>query len=137
MKVVTRQDVSHMLADIRGDREYSGVMGKYAIATLESGRSSFPTRNMVTYCQDFDIDIIIFDDRLNRKHVVRTDDELHLVIRRIMLNRKTNYNRMVAHTGRNYTGREKDGKISMSIDTLLLIMYHLGCHIEFTKRKDL
>jgi len=126
-----RLEVSFILTRLRGNRARTKKLGKYASDTIETGRHSFPVSNMLIYCEDYDIGAVVYDKKRKFEYKVADMDDVNQTIRFLLDWRHVSVNKLCRDIGRVYTDRERDGKLSMSIDTFLKVLKYLDCELRF------
>lgn len=129
-----RSEIGYILSELRANAPLSGKLGKYAIISIESGRTSYPVANMIIYCKDYSIKIEIVDRIRSERHEIREVDDVHRLIRFMIKDRKINMASLNRAINRNYTSKDKTGSgIPISINMLLIILDYFKCDLKFTK----
>ena len=83
-----------MLTEMRGDAKKTKNLGYQAVISIESGCSSYPVANLVTYCNDYSITFNIVKKKPTRRYAIRTMDDIREAIMELMKQKNVNPNHL-------------------------------------------
>lgn len=126
---------------------YTGSLSPYAVQSIELARSNYPVQNLITFCQDMSLKLVMTDmateDRFYPDSVLDVHKVLDLLMKRYLVDPKLVYRK----TGVHYTPpkslnpedlerlkEEADGRkyvIPLSIKTLLAVCEVIHCDLSF------
>lgn len=126
---------------------YTGSLTSYAVKSIELGRSNYPVQNLITYCHDSNLRLIMQDlateDRFYPISILDVHKVLDLLMKRYLVDPKLVYRK----TGVHYTPpksldieflekmkEESDGRMyvtPLSIKTLLAVCEVIHCELLF------
>lgn len=129
---------------------YKGDLTSYAVQSIEMGRSNYPVSNLITYCQDQNLQLVMKDmateDCFYPDSVLDVHKTLDLLMRRYKIDPKLIYRK----TGVHYTPpksliqedlermmSESDSRkymIPLSIKTLLAVCDVIYCELSFNRK---
>lgn len=117
------------LSHIRGGKEIEGLT-KYAIKSIEEGRSSYPVANLLIYCEALRLQLVFTDMAMDESYPVDDIQEIHEVLQMLMQRWKIDDALMYRKTGIHYTApKGKTG--SLSITTMLAMCSVLHTKLDF------
>ena len=128
-----RYEIGFMLSEMRGDAKRTKNLGGHAIISIESGRSSYPVANLVTYCNDYSIAFNIVRRRPTKRYAIRTIDDIHEAIRELMELKNVNLNHLRMAINSDLSTKKIGKNIPISIDTLISVLDYFECEFEFIK----
>ena len=128
-----RYEIGFMLSEMRGDAKRTKNLGSHAIISIESGRSSYPVANLVTYCNDYSITFNIVKRRPTKRYAIRTIDDIHEAIRELMELKNVNLNHLRMAINSDLSTKKIGKNIPISIDTLISVLDYFECELEFIK----
>lgn len=126
---------------------YSGTLTSYAAKSIEDGRSNYPVSNLITYCSDMNLKMVMFDltteDRFFPTSILEVHKVLDLLMRRYNVDYKLVYRKTAVH----YTApksfdeckleklkadsKNKKSVAPLSIKTLLAVCEVIHCDLLF------
>lgn len=117
------------LSHKRNGRPIDGLT-KYAVKSIEEGRSSYPVVNLLVYCEALSLQMTITDLVMDESYPVDTIQEVHNVLQMLMERWKIDDANIYRKSGVHYTApKGKTG--SLSITTLLAMCKVLHCKLDF------
>lgn len=117
------------LSHKRNGRPIDGLT-KYAVKSIEEGRSSYPVVNLLVYCEALSLQMTITDLAMDESYPVDTIQEVHDVLQMLMERWKIDDANIYRKSGVHYTApKGKTG--SLSITTLLAMCKVLHCKLDF------
>lgn len=128
-----RYEIGFILSEMRGDAKRTKNLGGHAIISIESGRSSYPVANLVTYCNDYSITFNIVKRRPTKRYAIRTIDDIHEAIRELMELKNVNLNHLRMAINSDLSTKKIGKNIPISIDTLISVLDYFECELEFIK----
>lgn len=146
---MNQQQLAERITDAMEGAVYSGSLTSYAAQSIESARSNYPVSNLMTYCQDSGLQLIMEDmateDTFHPKTVFDIHYVLDFLMRRYLVDSKMVYRK----TGIHYTPPKslntedlesqdtKEGRrysTSLSVKTLLAVCEVIHCDLKFRRR---
>lgn len=103
---------------------------KYAIKSIEEGRSSYPVSNLLVYCGALHLQMAITDLAMDETYPVDTIQEVHEVLQMLMQRWKIDDTDIYRKSGVHYTA-PKGNTGSLSITTMLEMCKVLHCKLDF------
>ncbi len=103
---------------------------KYAIKSIEEGRSSYPVTNLLVYCEALRLQMAITDLAMDETYPVDTIQEVHEVLQMLMQRWKVDDTDIYRKSGVHYTA-PKGNTGSLSITTMLEMCKVLHCKLDF------
>lgn len=117
------------LSHKRGDNPIIGL-SKYAVKSIEEGRSSYPVTNLLLYCKALSMQMAITDLAMDEIYPVDTIQEVHEVLQMLMQRWKIDDVDIYRKSGVHYTA-PKGNTGSLSITTMLAMCKVLHCKLDF------
>lgn len=128
------------LQDLLQNTVYNGSLTAYAVKSIEMGRSNYPVANLITYCKDMNLKVVMLDltteDHFYPISVLEVHQVLDLLMQRYEVDSKLVYRK----TGIHYTApKSLDTKVleemkaatPLSIKTLLAVCQVIHCNLDF------
>lgn len=103
---------------------------KYAVKSIEEGRSSYPVSNLLVYCEALHLQMAITDLAMDETYPVDTIQEVHEVLQMLMQRWKVDDTDIYRKSGVHYTA-PKGNTGSLSITTMLAMCKVLHCKLDF------
>lgn len=103
---------------------------KYAIKSIEEGRSSYPVSNLLVYCRALSMQMTITDLAMDEIYPVDTIQEVHDVLQMLMERWSLDEADIYRKSGVHYTA-PKGNTGSLSIITMLEMCKVLHCKLDF------
>lgn len=103
---------------------------KYAIKSIEEGRSSYPVTNLLVYCEALRLQMAITDLAMDETYPVDTIQEVHEILQMLMQRWKVDDTDIYRKSGVHYTA-PKGNTGSLSITTMLEMCKVLHCKLDF------
>lgn len=128
---MNKEKLGVQLAFMRGSKTIDGLT-KYAIKSIEEGRSSYPVSNLLKYCKSIDRRMVFTDMATDESYVVDEIEEVHEVLQWLMDRWKIDEALMYRKTGIHYTA-QKNSTGSISITTMLSMLSALHVKLDFVK----
>lgn len=128
--MIRKEVLGYRLSELRKGRPVEHL-SKYAIKSIEKGRSSYPVSNLVTYCRDLSIQLAIVDKATNETFVVNTTGDVHTTLQLLMKRWHITDLDIYKKTGAHYTPPRGDNG-ALSIKTLLIMLDVLHATLEYT-----
>ena len=126
---------------------YTGSLTSYAVQSIESARSNYPVRNLISFCQDMNVNFVMVDMATDDRFYPESVLDVHKVLDLLMKRYKVDYKLVYRKTGIHYTPpkslvpedlerlkEEADGRkyvIPLSIGTLLAVCEVIHCGLTF------
>jgi hypothetical protein len=107
-----------------------GGLTKYAIKSIEEGRSSYPVSNLLIYCEAISQQLVLTDMATDESYPVDNMQEIHEVLQMQMERWQIDDSLMYRKTGIHYTAK-KGATGSLSIVTMLAMCEVLHCKLDF------
>lgn len=144
---MNQEQIAERLKTVSQGKLYSGNLTSYASKSIEDGRSNYPVSNLITYCKDMNLKMVMFDltteDCFYPLSVIDVHKVLDLLMRRYNVDYKLIYRKTAVHYtapksfDENTLKKMKDeskGKKSvapLSIKTLLAVCDVIHCDLLF------
>lgn len=126
---MNKEQLGIELSHKRDGRPITGLT-KYAVKSIEEGRSSYPVANLLAYCGELSIQMTITDLAMDEIYPVDTIQEVHEVLQMLMQRWKIDDIDIYRKSGIHYTApKGKTG--SLSITTMLAMCKVLHCKLDF------
>lgn len=117
------------LSHKRNGKPITGLT-KYAVKSIEEGRSSYPVSNLLVYCEALHLQMAITDLAMDETYPVDTIQEVHEVLQMLMQRWKVDDTDIYRKSGVHYTA-PKGNTGSLSITTMLAMCKVLHCKLDF------
>ena len=130
---MTKEQIAEKLRQIHKESDYSGGLSDYAVRSIREGRSSYPVKNLLDYCEGSHIQMVLMDSTTNEIYPMDEVSEVHELIRFLMDRYNTDAIDVYRKTGIHYT-EPKYGRAPLSINTLLAVCSTLHCWIDFLQK---
>lgn len=128
---MNREQFTERLATAINGRTYQGKLTDYAAHSIERSKSNFPVTNLITYCQDMNLAIVMTDmateDVFYPTSVIEVHNILNLLMQRYDIDNKLVYRKTAVH----YTVPKSDDVAPLSIKTLLAVCEVIHCDLSF------
>lgn len=126
---MNKEELGIELARIRNGNPVEGL-SKYAIRSIEKGRSSYPVSNLIIYCNALSLQIVMTDMATDESYPVDDTQEIHAVLQMLMKRWHIDDSSMCRKAGCHYTA-PKGTAGSLSISTMLAMCSALHCKLDF------
>lgn len=120
------------LVELRGKTPIEHLTA-YAVRSIEKGVVSYPVANLITYCKDASLRMVLTDKATLESYPLDEMPEVHEVIQMIMRRYKIDDKLIYRKTGVYYTP-PKGNEGSLSMNTLLAVCEALHCTLTFVKK---
>lgn len=125
-----RTELGKKLAVLRSGRQIdSGIISAYSVKSIETGRSSYPVANLFLYADAIGLGIYVWDYNIDEHYRVGAVEDCHELIGYLTAYNGNGHG-SIHSTGIRYT-KPKNGQALLSIDTLLAILDHFHCLLQF------
>lgn len=128
---MNKEKLGVQLAFMRDGKQIDGLT-KYAIKSIEEGRSSYPVANLLKYCKSIGRRMVITDMATDESYAIDEIEEVHEVLQWLMDRWKIDEALMYRKTGIHYTA-QKGNTGSISITTMLSMLSALHAKLDFVK----
>lgn len=142
---MTQEEIAQKLQIAEKDRLYKGQLTPYSVQSIEEAKSNYPVANLIQYCQDKNIQMIIIDKATEDSFTAGTILDVHKVINLLMNRYEIDPKLIYRKTGVYYTPpkslvQEDLDKLKangvrfttpLSIKTLLAVCEVIHCDILF------
>ena len=144
---MTQEQIAERIKAAIQNKEYKGGLTSYAVKSIEEGRSNYPASNLIIYCQDMSLKLVMFDlvteDCFYPESVLDIHKVLDLLMKRYNVDYKLVYRKTAIHYTAPKSFDEKDlekmktgdnGKkyaIPLSVKTLLAVCDVIHCDLRF------
>jgi len=130
---MTKEQLAKKLNEVCGNNVYSGKLSGYAVRSIVESRSSYPVSNLIEYCEGMDVRMAITDLATDEVYTIDEIMQVHEVIGMLMERYDVDYQFVYRKTAVHYTA-PKDGRASLSVNTLLAVCSCLHCKIDFQRK---
>lgn len=131
---MNRIELGKRLTDIRAGREIkSDKLSAYVIQSIEAGKSSYSVKSLFLYIDAINCSVFIWDYNIDEHYRIGSVDDCHELIEMLLHNNGMELKDLNPRIGIRYT-KPKDGQALLSIDTLLAIIGHFHCSIQFSEQ---
>lgn len=134
---MTQEQIAQKLRAATQGKPYRGNLTSYVVTSIEEYRSNYPVSNLIAYCKDMCLQLVMFDitteDCFYPDSVLAVHEVLKLLMERYNVDPKIVYRK----TGIHYTipkvnKSTKDAPITaLSIKTLLAVCDVIHCDLYF------
>lgn len=136
---MTQTQIAERLTEALQGRTYVGSLTAYAAKSIEDGRSNYPVSNLITYCQDMNVRMVMFDLATEDCFYPTTILEVHQVLNLLMERYKVDYKLVYRKTAIHYTApksfdKNEAGKAPLSIKTFLAVCDVIHCDLRFESK---
>lgn len=142
---MNQEQIADKLKEVLQGREYSGSLTSYAVKSIISGRSNYPVLNLITFCNDLGLKLVMTDmateDCYDAHTILDVHKTLVFLMDRYEVDSKLVYRKTAAHYTVPKALEEKelaeiksDGNkyvTSLSIKTLLAVCEVIHCDLSF------
>ena len=129
---MNRIELGKQLASIRKGADIkSKKLSAYSIQTIETGRTSYSIASLFLYTDAVGCSVYVWDYNIDEHYRIGSADDCHEIIELLLAQNGTNVNELNQKIGIRYS-KPKDGQTLLSIDTLLAILGHFHCSMQFT-----
>lgn len=147
---MTQEQVAERIKAIARDKDYQGSLTPYAVKSIEDGRSNYPVSNLIVYCKDMNLKLMMIDlvteDCFLPTSVLDVHKVLDLLMKRYNVDYKLVYRKTAIHYTAPKSFDEKDLKqiranskerkyvAPLSIKTLLAVCGVIHCDLRFESK---
>lgn len=131
---MTSEQIAERLKEAMSGQVYQGTLTAYSAQSIEQSRSNYPVNNLLKYCQDSNIQMVLMDYMTEDMFCPCSVDEVHGIIALLMNRWQIDYRLVYKKTGIWYTApRKMAGKkiAPLSIKTFLAVCETIHCDILF------
>lgn len=144
---MTQEQIAERIKAVSQSKDYSGSLSSYAVKSIVEGRSNYPASNLITFCQDMGLKIVMQDlvteDCFYPESVLAIHKVLDVLMKRYSIDYKLVYRKTAVHYTAPKSLDEKDlekikvklkGKkyvTPLSIKTLLAVCDVIHCDLRF------
>lgn len=144
---MSQKQIAEKLKTVLQGATYSGTLTSYAAKSIEDGRSNYPVSNLITYCKDMNLKMVMLDLTTEDCFFPASILEVHAVLDLLMRRYKVDYKLVYRKTAVHYTApksfdestltkikADADSKKSvapLSIKTLLAVCEVIHCDLLF------
>lgn len=98
---MNQEQVARKLKTAMQEKSYKGSLTAYAVQSIESGRSNYPVSNLIIYCQDMNLKMVMTDmateDCFDAVSVLDVHQTLDFLMRRYDVDYKLVYRKTAVH----------------------------------------
>lgn len=146
---MNQQQLSDRLKETLNGFAYTGSLSPYAVQSIELARSNYPVQNLITYCQDMELSLVMTDMATEDRFCPNSVLDVHKVLDLLMQRYKVDYKLVYRKTGIHYTPPKslvseeleqikKNGggryTTPLSIKTLLAVCEVIYCDLTFEQK---
>lgn len=144
---MTQEQIAERIKTASNGESYDGNLTPYAVTSIIEGRSNYPVSNLITFCQDMNLKLVMFDlateDCFYPKSVLDIHKVLDLLMKRYNVDYKLVYRKTAVHYTAPKSFDEKDLEkmkanpkgtkyvAPLSIKTLLAVCDVIHCDLRF------
>lgn len=142
---MNQEQIAEKLKEASQGKVYNGSLSSYAVKSIMSGRSNYPVLNLITYCGDLGLHLVMTDmateDCYDAFTVLDVHKTLAFLMERYEVDSKLIYRKTAAHyTAPKSLEEEELAEIksegnkyvtSLSIKTLLAVCEVIHCDLSF------
>ena len=144
---MTQNQIAERIRAAGPDKSYCGGLTPYAVKSIEDGRSNYPVSNLIIYCRDMGLRLVMFDLATEDCFYPASVLDIHKVLDVLMKRYNVDYKLIYRKTAVHYTAPksfdERDlekmkansnGKkyvTPLSIKTLLAVCDVIHCDLRF------
>lgn len=125
---MNQQEIGVRLAELTQGKQYLGELGTCTVKSILSGTANYPASNLLQYCKDMKIDLILEDVMTGDRFKATTILEVHKVLGLLMDRWDIRLVDVFRQTGMHYTPPTKDST-SLSIKTFLAVCEAIHCNL--------
>lgn len=135
---MTQEQIANELKAKLQGKEYCGSLTAYAADSIESCRSNYPIANLLTYCNDMDLQLVMEDmttlDRFYPTSVLDVHKVIKILMERYQIDRyhiffKTNLRYTPPKSYDEIELKKMKAKTKNSIAPLSVNMFHAVCSV--------
>lgn len=144
---MNQEQITERLKEASKGKIYRGSLSTYAAQSIVSGRSNYPVSNLITYCKDLGLELVMKDltteDCFSPDSVLEVHKVLNLLMERYEIDSKIVYQKTSVHytAPKSFAVDEFDkmksnqngGKYAapLSINTFLAVCEVIHCDLSF------
>ena len=134
---MNQEQDTEKLKELVGNKLYKGTLSSYAVESIKLGRSNYPVSNLLAYCNDFDLKVVMMDltteDCFYPKTVFDVHKILELLMDRYNIDTKAVYRKTSIHytLPKSNQAENTKGAAPLSIKTLLAVCQVIHCDLLF------
>lgn len=132
--MMRKEVLGYQLSELRKGRPVESL-SKYAVKSIEKGRSSYPVSNLIVYCNELNIQLSIIDSTTDDVFPVNSTADVHAILQLLMKRWKITELDIYKKTEVHYTP-PKGNEGSLSINTLLTMLKVLHCKLKYIQKTD-
>lgn len=126
---MNKEELGVKLSQVRGGRQIT-TLSNHVIKSIEEGRSSYSVQNLITYCEELSLQMVITDIALDENYPVDTVADVHDVLQMLMQRWQVSKTSIYHKTGVHYTV-SKSNSGTLSVTTFLAMCKALYCKLDF------
>lgn len=132
-----QKQIAKRLASLLDGKTYKGHnLSEYAAGSIQNGSSNYPVSNLMVYCRDMGLRLVMTDKATEDVFYPVSTLEVHTILDLLMRRYKVDYNYVYRKTGVHYTAPKSLVKTdkkssSLSIKTLWAVCETVNCDLDF------
>lgn len=126
---MNKEKLGYDLSKLRNGRPVNGLT-KYSIKSIETGRSSYPVTNLLKYCKELSLRLVLTDKATGESYPADEIQEVHEILQMLMKRWQFDEASMYRKAEVHYTPPKGDNG-SLSISTMLAMCSVLRCKLSF------
>lgn len=129
---MNKEKLGMVLTALRNERPIESLTA-YTVQSIEDARASYPVPNLIAYCNDLSIKIVMTDMATDESYPVDNISDVHSILQMLMGRYQTDHKLIYRKTGIHYTAPASSGgkAESLRITTLLAMCDVLHCKLDF------
>lgn len=136
---MTQTQIAERLKQALQGKAYEGSLTSYAVKSIEDGRSNYPVSNLLAYCEDMNLQLVMFDLVTEDCFYPTSVLAVHKVLGLLMERYKVDYKLVYRKTAIHYTAPKSfdEGssvKAPLSIKTFLAVCDVIHCDLRFESK---
>ena len=140
---MNQEQIAEKLKTAMDGRAYQGSLTAYTAQSIEKGRSNYPVANLITYCQDSNLRMVMLDMATEDRFYPTSVLEVHRYICFLMNRYDVDYQLVYRKTAVHYTAPKSFDESELenvkhpaplSIKTLLAVCDVIHCDLLFESK---
>lgn len=127
---MTQKEIADRLNVLTRGRSYKGSLTRYVLNSITEAKSNYTVSNLIQYCQDMNVILIMEDDVTEEKYVVGSVMDVHNVLGLLMERYGINPRTISQIANVHYTIPTKEAA-PLSIKTFLAVCGVMRCNLYF------